>query len=174
MADVLCVNGAVFLANLFCQGKNERARTCRRVIDADILCAIGSDDFRDNLRNRMRRVIFGILAAVLVVVLDKILEDIRIEIILLLEYGSKTLRIELVDNRPAEIILTLYLCNQIGQRIKEAHAVLRTGSHREYILIDLGNMKQGVIEGGMETILTLAGKQAADKVFGVDACDTRV
>ena len=61
----------------------------------------------------MGRIILGILTAVLVIILDKILKDIRIEIVLLLENSIEALSIEFIDDGPAEIVLPLDFCDEI-------------------------------------------------------------
>ena len=125
---------------------------------------MGGDYPRDNLCNRMGRIVFGILTAVLVVVLYQILKDIGIEIVFLLKYGIKALGVEFVDDSPTEIVLPFYFGDQIRQGIKQAHAILRTGCYREYILVGFGDMQQGIVKYRMKALLPFAGKQATDKV----------
>ena len=68
--DVLCINGAVFLADLVCQRQHQRTRTRSRVINRHIADVPLYHDPGNNSRNGVRGVVLCIFAEILVIVFD--------------------------------------------------------------------------------------------------------
>ena len=147
LRNILRVNGAAVFADGMRQAHQQRARPCCRVVGGHVFHRLRHQDGRHDLGHGMRRVILGVFAAaVLVVILDQVFEDGREEIELLAENPFKTKLNQLVDQRPAEIIPFGTVGDVVAQLIEQCTFAPASGLDRENLVIDDGNVSQGVVE----------------------------
>ena len=107
VADVLCVNRTVLLANSMSQGNNQCTRTCRGVIAGNALHIFRwvNKQFCHDGGNGMGRVVFCIVASAIgIVILDEILEYGGEEIISCLKSIFKGETCHITYQRTAESI----------------------------------------------------------------------
>ena len=147
LRNILRVDGTAVFADGVRQVHQQRARTRGGVVGGHVLHGLIHQNGRHDLCHGMRRVILGILAAaVLVVILDQVFKDGGEEIELLLEDALETEIHQRVDQGAAEVIALGTVGDVVAQLVEQDDLRAGIGLDREDVIVEDGNVAQGVIE----------------------------